>query len=272
MNRIDISTEEKKQEVYELFASFNKKGDIHKYFGITDNSQGCNYIKEVANEIGFDLSSYKKKRYCLECGKELKEGQKKFCSKSCAATYNNTRRKHSEETKLKIANKLKKEQHCIICDKTLNSNQQKYCSESCKNVAQNDKHDNVIICYECGKTFKTYNKERKFCSTHCASEYRKKQLLNKWLRNELTVQPTSGLCESIRKYLFEKHEFKCDKCGFEGYNRITGNTILQIHHLDGNSNNNSIENLQVLCPNCHAMTENYMGLNRGKSARKNRYK
>ena len=49
MNRIDISTEEKKQEVYNLFASFKMKGDIHKYYGISDNSQGCNYIKEIAD-------------------------------------------------------------------------------------------------------------------------------------------------------------------------------------------------------------------------------
>ena len=38
------------------------------------------------------------------------------------------------------------------------------------------------------------------------------------------------------------------------------------------SNNNDISNLQILCPNCHAMTENYMSLNKGKSGRKNRYK
>ena len=52
----------------------------------------------------------------------------------------------------------------------------------------------------------------------------------------------------------------------------TGNSILQFHHIDGDSSNNKEENLQVLCPNCHAMTENYMALNKGKSARINRYK
>ena len=36
--------------------------------------------------------------------------------------------------------------------------------------------------------------------------------------------------------------------------------------------NNSINNLKVLCPNCHAMTENYMALNKGYSARDKRYK
>lgn len=32
---------------------------------------------------------------------------------------------------------------------------------------------------------------------------------------------------------------------------------LEVHHLDGNTLNNELENLQLLCPNCHAQTENY---------------
>ena len=46
---------------------------------------------------------------------------------------------------------------------------------------------------------------------------------------------------------------------------------IPFHHIDGNSGNNIIENLRVLCPNCHAMTENFMALNKGKSSRKERY-
>jgi len=34
---------------------------------------------------------------------------------------------------------------------------------------------------------------------------------------------------------------------------------LELHHIDGNSKNNNLENLQLLCPNCHALTENYRG-------------
>ena len=36
---------------------------------------------------------------------------------------------------------------------------------------------------------------------------------------------------------------------------------LEVHHKDGDSLNNSIENLELLCPNCHALTENYRGRN-----------
>ena len=81
-----------------------------------------------------------------------------------------------------------------------------------------------------------------------------------------------SLPKSIRQFLYEKASYKCEECGFEGYNKAANNTILQIHHIDGNSGNNSINNLKVLCPNCHAMTENYMALNKGYSARDKRYK
>lgn len=56
-----------------------------------------------------------------------------------------------------------------------------------------------------------------------------------------------------------------------GVNKFTNKTILQIHHIDGNASNNNEENLQVICPNCHAMTDTFMALNKGRSSRSKRY-
>lgn len=39
---------------------------------------------------------------------------------------------------------------------------------------------------------------------------------------------------------------------------------LQLHHIDGNPKNNDIVNIQLLCPNCHSLTENYCGKNKKK--------
>lgn len=50
---------------------------------------------------------------------------------------------------------------------------------------------------------------------------------------------------------------KCKRTEWEGQ-RIP----LCVHHIDGNHINNEIENLQVLCPNCHAQTDNYCGKNK----------
>lgn len=39
---------------------------------------------------------------------------------------------------------------------------------------------------------------------------------------------------------------------------------LELHHKNGNKEDNSLVNLQILCPNCHALTDNYRGKNKNK--------
>lgn len=58
-------------------------------------------------------------------------------------------------------------------------------------------------------------------------------------------------------------ERKCECCGNTEWQ---GKKIpLELHHIDGNHYNNDFENLQLLCPNCHFLTENYRGKkNKGK--------
>ena len=52
---------------------------------------------------------------------------------------------------------------------------------------------------------------------------------------------------------------KCECCGFTEW---LGKPInLEIHHIDGDHNNNELENIQLLCPNCHSYTDNYCGKN-----------
>lgn len=51
-------------------------------------------------------------------------------------------------------------------------------------------------------------------------------------------------------------DYKCSMCGNCG--EWNGRILqLQLHHIDGNRTNNSIENLTFLCPNCHTQTDNY---------------
>ena len=52
-------------------------------------------------------------------------------------------------------------------------------------------------------------------------------------------------------------EYKCEICGNSEW---MGKPIpLQLHHIDGEHTNNELSNLQILCPNCHAQTDNYAG-------------
>ena len=54
-------------------------------------------------------------------------------------------------------------------------------------------------------------------------------------------------------------EFKCENC--EKKEWLERKIPLELHHVNGDKFDNRIENLQILCPNCHALTENYRGRN-----------
>lgn len=54
-------------------------------------------------------------------------------------------------------------------------------------------------------------------------------------------------------------ERKCECCGnIEWMNKPIN---LELHHINGINNDNRLENLQILCPNCHSYTDNYGGKN-----------
>ncbi len=60
---------------------------------------------------------------------------------------------------------------------------------------------------------------------------------------------------SIKKHLIKLRWNQCERCTLENW---LGEPInLEIHHIDGDRTNNELENLQLLCPNCHSVTPNF---------------
>lgn len=55
-------------------------------------------------------------------------------------------------------------------------------------------------------------------------------------------------------------ENRCEACGIDQW--LAAPLSMALHHVNGDGSDNRLENLQMLCPNCHSQTENFAG--RGK--------
>ena len=84
---------------------------------------------------------------------------------------------------------------------------------------------------------------------------------------EITEKPCSYYFEnniaingSILLKKLIKEGFKENKCECCGNTEWLNEPIpLELHHIDGNHANNKLENIKLLCPNCHTKTENFRG-------------
>ena len=91
----------------------------------------------------------------------------------------------------------------------------------------------------------------------------KRSTINNTKRNKLDdilVENSSYTnTNSLKKRLLSEgfKEYKCENCNrseWEGYP-----IPLELHHINGIHSDLRVENLKLLCPNCHALTENYRG-------------
>ena len=62
---------------------------------------------------------------------------------------------------------------------------------------------------------------------------------------------TNKLKKRLIKEGYKSH--KCEICGYSDK--------IELHHINGNPYDNRLENLQILCPNCHSKTPNFRGSN-----------
>lgn len=60
---------------------------------------------------------------------------------------------------------------------------------------------------------------------------------------------------TIRRYFLELVPYKCLICGLSEW--LGKPLVLQVDHIDGDDRNNTLENLRLLCPNCHTQTDTW---------------
>src|SRR5579862_1177602 len=134
---------------------------------------------------------------------------------------------------------------------------------------------NCTLCARpsCGRYVK--KNAARFCSQQCQIDFQYERYIEMWMSGEIDGTTTSFDKPSahIRRYLMRAGGERCTVCGWSERNPRTGRVPLHVDHIDGDARNNRPENLRLLCPNHHALTETYgkSNVGRGRKGRRARY-
>jgi len=175
-------------------------------------------------------------------------------------------RKYAKEQKeLRIKKYDKTPTVCKNCDKKLSYDKRKnkFCSKNCS-VSYNNKNRGINpLCKNCNIELPKGNK--KYCNGKCNQEYNFKQRII-LIENGEYVSP-----RVLKRYLVYKFGYKCNNCGITEWDNKP--ITLELEHKDGNSTNNNLDNIELLCPNCHSQTPTYKSKNKGngRHSRRKRY-
>lgn len=133
--------------------------------------------------------------------------------------------------------------NCIVCSKPvyrrpaqLRLNQGRaFCSLPCYAISQRIE----TPCTVCGTPIMA-SKNAKTCSRACANKHRAgiKYKIGR-PRDKVVTE------RALKIRLLEQRGAKCERCTYSKFE------ILQVHHIDKNHSNNAMENLELICPNCH---------------------
>jgi len=150
------------------------------------------------------------------------------------------------------------ETQCLNCNKTFYPRKEdvkrgrgKYCCIPCcaEFRAKNrpEKSPNTE-CFLCKKPIWRKNLSKSKSGKHfCCNQH--KNIATELDRNNKDLwsyKDANGRGSYRKKVLRNKPIKSCEMCG---YSEHPG--VLQVHHKDCDRGNNSLDNLQILCPNCH---------------------
>jgi hypothetical protein len=210
-------------------------------------SLSCSVKQQQKDKHARFVAEYlKNPKLCEQCNSPIAYEKRinRFCGSSCAAITNNTLFPKREN--LGLVEKRSRRIAKIVEATTAQTN--KYCCKQCN-------------------TELTKNTQTFFCSSNCSQEHkRQEQYIKIEAGEKVGVRP-------LKRYLISQRGNKCESCGWDKVNPATGNCPVELEHIDGNSENNSLDNLKLLCPNCHSLTPTYKNLNKGKGrhSRRKRY-
>ncbi len=100
-----------------------------------------------------------------------------------------------------------------------------------------------------------------YCSISCQHRFQRR----------ISIEGGTAGKRALRSYLLECRDRKCEVCGLAEW---MGKSIpLEVDHKEGDSTNIHLDNIRLICPNCHAQTKIYKAKNigRGRHYRRERY-
>jgi hypothetical protein len=174
-----------------------------------------------------------------------KEELKVKSSKKESFVMEGKRKRKAVET---VCNSCNKE--FLMQERFFIKNKKHFCSPECSSNARRKTFE--LTCSFCDKKFERNPSDLKnsrsghyFCSRECKEEASK--VYNNRGVQIAEIQPNHyGTGNNYKKIAFSVKERKCERCGFN-----KNEAALVVHHRDRNRKNNSVENLEVLCANCH---------------------
>lgn len=151
-----------------------------------------------------------------------------------------------------VKHNLRKRKYCLICSPFKGHNTINLAETNigirkqrfCKHCGQPTRRTNIVYCDDCQ-----------------AKGYHRRAT------KSLEEAKTSRV---RRRILIETRGHRCESCQLGKW--LDKPIVLELHHADGNSDNNSAENLQLLCPNCHSMTTTYRAGNMGNGSKRSSYR
>lgn len=122
----------------------------------------------------------------------------------------------------------------------------------CPRCQQEDKTKNQVelTCDYCGKKYYVPVSKSQgqfhFCCRECKDNAQRLSSGKQFDNMRPQHYGSANGLYSYRDWAFEKYPHQCAVCGWN-----EDEDILEVHHIDENRQNNELDNLIILCPNCH---------------------